>query len=250
VDVYGKTYEKELKINVLPAPLSDTNCLQLNNSVTNQYLRSDSIASSGIDFAGSFTVSFWINADYSEMSSFSHFALATQGGNSKAFLYNGTGGQSPRYYIYGTGGNKNYTLSGAPNPHDSTWHHIVMTWDFSGGVANSYIDGVVYNKSFFTNNTITAMLSVDSLLIGSRLSGPTAVSKGKFRHFSMWNTALSQSNVTSLSTSGSPTNLKLHSAASSLRAWYDLQSLTGSDTITDISGYGNDLTAINIDSVK
>lgn len=247
-DVNAKTFDQELTISVSPQTLDDTKCAQVNVAVTNEYFTATGLTSGTLDLTGSFVVSYWMNWPAGQ-TAFSHITLSTGTSAYKLQLVNdGTGGQTMRLQIIDTGGTlkKDVKFTGI-TPANSTWHHIMHVYDHSGNTLNCYFDGTVTSKSFFTNNTLTALRSVDEIRVMSRPPGPTSTTQGKIRQLSIWNKAFNEDERIEIYNSGSPSNLKSHSAAlSNLKGWWWFNALATGEVIDRVGSVN--LTGVNVDS--
>jgi len=97
------------------------------------------------------------------------------------------------------------------------WVSVIGTYD--GSNIRLYYNGVELGSG--TAQTGSIETSTASLKIGSR---GTEYIDGKISNTSIWNTALTSSQVTELYSEGVPQNLLNHSAVSSLVSWWQLGS--------------------------
>ena len=118
------------------------------------------------------------------------------------------------------------------------WQHIVMT--FSG---NSNINGVrTYRNATIGDTPASAALAstwtnLASFVIGAR--NTAFPFSGLIDEVSVWNVALSQSEVTELYNSGQPGNLNDHSAYNNLQSWWRMGDNDTYPTILDQKGSVN-----------
>jgi hypothetical protein len=123
---------------------------------------------------------------------------------------------------------------------DTNWHHIVMTYDGSSSVSgiNLYLDG--NNDTGATSGTLSGTISNStSLQIGARNGGfPFS---GNIDEVSVFNTELSQSDVTSIYNGGVPNDISSLSPLS----WWRCGDGDTAPTLTDNGSASNDGTMTN-----
>lgn len=117
------------------------------------------------------------------------------------------------------------------------WYHIVFT--YAGG---SNIDGLLayINASVEpapSSASLAAWTVTDPLMFARR--GTTFHFSGNLNQVSVWNKALSQSEVTELYNSGAPSDLQSHSAAANLLSWWKLADSSNFPTEVDQEGSVN-----------
>lgn len=116
-----------------------------------------------------------------------------------------------------------------------TWQHIVMT--YSGG---SNINGArMYRNAVIGDTPASAALSgtftnTAEFVIGAR--NTAFPFSGNIDEVSVWNKALSQTEVTELYNSGQPGDLVDHSATTNLQSWWRMGDGDTSPTILDQKG--------------
>ena len=159
------------------------------------------------------------------------------------------------YALYQNGTNLQFWVSQSGNitetiltstgftANDGNWHHAV-------GVCNGtnielYIDGVLNVSGTNSISGINTSTYINE--IGSRTTGTSNFFNGQLSNISIWNAALTSSQVTELYGSGTPTNLNNHSAYSSLVSWWQLgenSSFDGTNwTVLDEKGTNNGTSA-------
>lgn len=185
---------------------------------------------SAINISGNITLSAWVNR--TSTSSYNAIYTKRQVGGSMnyQFIINNTNGliglgHSGGSWVYNT----DTTLS------TGTWYHVAVT--VSSGTAQFYVNGVAEDS--FTGISITA--TTHNLIIGAT-SGYNHF-KGNIDEASVFNSALSSSDITSIYNSGTPTDLSSYSPV----AWWrmgDDDDGTGT-TVTDQGSGGNDGTLTN-----
>lgn len=109
-----------------------------------------------------------------------------------------------------------------------TWYHFVLTWNLSSTTGKMYINGVYDNQG--TNFGQVTYLSTP-VYIGTY--GPSHYFEGNLSNISMWNTALTPSQVSTLYNAGTPETAISFSPVS----WWKLD--TGGSIITDSAGSNN-----------
>jgi len=123
---------------------------------------------------------------------------------------------------------------------NTNWHHIVMTYDGSSSVSgiNLYLDG--NNDTGATSGTLSATISNSaSFQLGAKNGGNEF--SGNIDEVSVYNSELSQSDVTDIYNGGIPTSL---SSYSSLVSWWRCGDSDIAPTLTDNKG-SNDGTMTN-----
>ena len=120
----------------------------------------------------------------------------------------------------------------------NTWHHLVGTYNDTTGDLKLYLDGVL-------KNTSTTSSDINSASVDLRI-GCSAVNslffQGGIDEVSLFNSELSQSDVTNIYNLGVPTSL---SSYSSLISWWRCGDGDTSPTLTDNGSGGNDGTMTN-----
>ena len=126
----------------------------------------------------------------------------------------------------------------------NVWYNLVVTYDGSSTAAGCkmYIDNV--NVSTTQSDTLSSsILNNQPLRIGGRSPLTTNFANGSISNVSVWNTALTVSQVSEIYNEGLPGNLNFHSAYSNLVSWWQLgenSSFNGNDWIcADEKGTNN-----------
>ena len=148
-----------------------------------------------------------------------------------------TGGLNYVQVVTGSSG-KYFTYS---SPADSDYHHYVLT--FSAGELVLYIDGSEVSYTATNAGTgVAATLHSENVSFDIGRNG-SFYSTGDMDEVSLFDKALSQSEVTSIYNSGTPNDI---SSLSPL-AWWRMgdSNSRGSNTVIDVSGNGNDATLEN-----
>ena len=119
----------------------------------------------------------------------------------------------------------------------NTWHNLIGTYNDTTGDLKLYLDGVLKNTSSASSDVNTA--SVD-LRIGCSTSN-SLFFQGGIDEVSLFNTELSQIDITSIYNSGTPTDLTSYSPIS----WWRMGDGDTAPTITDNGSGGNNGTMTN-----
>lgn len=187
----------------------------LNFDGVSDYATSDSVPAQ----LNTVSLSIWVKRDGSQLTAAGVFGVRNTGVSSGNFgvcwdlaLYS----NKITWRIGDTGYN---TVQQSTALTDNTWTHVV-------GVADGlnmflYINGV---KETNTNTYTTPIETpTNKIFIGAQGDAPTDFEfKGSLSNASVFNTGLSQAQVTELYNSGKPSNLNSFSAYSNLVTWYQL----------------------------
>tara|TARA_R110002110_G_scaffold10715_1_gene52760 strand:+ start:6736 stop:8499 length:1764 start_codon:yes stop_codon:yes gene_type:complete len=119
----------------------------------------------------------------------------------------------------------------------NTWHNLIGTYNDTTGDLKLYLDGVLKNTSSASSDVNTA--SVD-LRIGCSTSN-SLFFQGGIDEVSLFNTELSQIDITSIYNSGTPTDLTSYSPL----GWWRMGDGDTAPTITDNGSGGNNGTMTN-----
>lgn len=148
---------------------------------------------------------------------------------------------------------KDYLTTAAFN--DGNWHHVAATLDTSGNVLKIYVDGVdqAVVKSF--DFALTSIVnSADPVNIGAFNSGGVQLMDGHIDEPSLWDTALSASEVTAIYNSGTPIDLKNNHgnyvSAANLVAWWRMGDIDTYPTVLDQTANNNDGTMTNMSAAN
>ena len=185
---------------------------------------------SAINISGDISLSAWINRTSTSGYNAIYTKRVVGGSMNYQLLINNSNsqiglGHSGGSWVYNT----TTTLS------TNTWYHVAVT--VSSGTAQFYIDGVA--KDSFTGITITA--TTQDLILGATVG--YNYFGGLMDELSIFNSALSASNITAIYNSGTPADI------SSLNpvGWWRMGDDDGGTgtTITDQGSGGNDGTLTN-----
>ena len=146
-------------------------------------------------------------------------------------------GDTIGFYMYPDGlvrmyGSSTGRLDSSIASNDGEWHLVVGVYGTSA--QKLYIDNVVTASDVgFQGN-----IGTTGGAIGSRyFSSANTLFEGQISNCSVWNTALTSSQVTEIYNNGTPSNLSSHSATSNLISWWKLNNTTTG--IEDAKGSNN-----------
>ena len=196
---------------------------------------------SSLNIAGNdFSCSLWFNTTTTAgnkplfaLEAFSNkFAMTIEGASSfknVGFSFN-----------WNTAGSSTYYYNGGNNLTDGNWHNYIITKQ--GTTVQAYIDGSAITFGNLNDTLSSSILNNQPLRIGGR-SLTTNFANGSISNVSVWNTALTVSQVSEIYNEGLPGNLNFHSAYSNLVSWWQLgenSSFNGNDWIcADEKGTNN-----------
>ena len=178
--------------------------------------------------SGNKTISFWFNSSYAGYQSI-------MGNTSDSFILGYWSSQFavPQGISYLQGStSKAFAITASVTNEfaDGNWHHFVYTYD---GNSKIYIDGTERTISYKGGTTSSDdIVVVSNLALGLNRAGYPKYS-GKLSNTSIWNTALTPSQVSTLFNNGTPET----SISFSPISWWKLD--TGGSTITDYGSGGN-----------
>lgn len=125
------------------------------------------------------------------------------------------------------------------------WNHIVFTWN--GGSNNNsgriYLNGVLSAITGSTTPLVSSWLSANVLEIGRAY---TNYFSGRIDEVSMWNKALSNSEVSELFNAGEPADPSASTMSANLKNWYRMGDGDTYPTIINNAGASENGTMINM----
>jgi len=138
-------------------------------------------------------------------------------------------------------------IAGTTNVIDGNWHNVIGTYD--GSQLKLYLDGNSEATPISETRAIIENTSYN-LTLGCELGayGFSWPFTGSMSNVSVWNTALTQTQVTEIYNEGVPSNLNNHSAYSNLVSWWQLGSNSSFNTnwtVLDEKGSNNG-TSVNM----
>lgn len=191
-----------------------------------------------VDLTGGATISCWIKS--SSMPTWSYLCSKGSGaGANSAFNYRFSSGFLYSNYL----GSSVYT--GINGLDDDSWHHLVITHDYSTGDVKFYKDSVVSATVLTYAN---AYANADLECIGALTITGSSAFNGNINEFAVIPGVLNQSQIDDIYNSGKPTDLSelnpMH--------WYRAEKSTwdGSKfTITDQGSEGDNAESVNMEEV-
>ena len=170
------------------------------------------------------SISFWLKKGVDSSNAYV-FSRST----SQWLIFQNATNNSLKYRLITSGGT--YTKTGGAIL-DSQWHHCAFVWDSSTNTFDIYEDGVKIGTS--TNTSGSLISSTASAYIFSFVNG-APYSSGKVDELAIFDSALSQSDITSIYNSGVPNDLSSLSPIS----WWRMGDGDTANTITDNVGSNN-----------
>ena len=204
----------------------------LDFDVTDDYIDCGTTLNSMLEIGDSFSISAWVKfgSGTTNRTIISNFEPLIKG-----FQFRVLPNESIRI-IFAQSGSAFFFVDSSPLVVD-TWHHALFTYDGSNTISglNLYINNSLDNNSTAFRNvtTITSSSSVD---LGRDLDG-------QLSNVSIWNAALTSTQITEIYNEGKPSNLNNHSAYSNLVSWWQLGENMSYDgtkwTVLDEKGTNN-----------
>ena len=180
---------------------------------------------------GVFTISMWIKRTSltSPESAASQYLIQKDNISTNrvynCFLFTSTGKLG--FFVSSTGSyDSTHRIDTLTAINDTNWHNVVFVNNGNGVVNQVYVDGA--EASYSTQGTGVSALhssTINARLCGSDYYAP-ANFYGSMSNVSMWNAALTSSQVSEIYNEGVPSNLNNHSAYSNLVSWWQLGSNT------------------------
>ena len=170
--------------------------------------------------AKAFTISMWVNsADVSDTQYLCNF-----GAYDRSLYFESDGSAKITFFIYGNTENGAVRTSALS---DSTWYHVVATFDggdpagATGGGMKLYIDGVDDTNAVASNDLDNPQaIATTACSIGAANAGAIGYFNGFINQVSIWNAALTSTEVSELYAGRRAMNLPYHSRGSSLISWW------------------------------
>ena len=199
---------------------------------------------STLNIYNNITISAWIKAD-----SFGAYNLIIGRSTDKDYdlgVYSTASGGAMRFHT-GDGTQENVVSTGT-FLNTGVWYHVAVTRTTSPNQAIFFINGQQLNTAALS---LTPTGSTDITRIGGR-SGSYGFA-GSMSNCSVWNTALTSTQVTEIYSEGIPQNLNNHSAYSNLVSWWQLGSNSSfnsnSWTVLDEKGTNDGVSSTNMSEV-
>lgn len=132
------------------------------------------------------------------------------------------------------------------------WYHVVLSYDGSSTAAgcDCYIDRVLQTMTVNRDALSGTIVTTSNFGIGAAPGRGDGFCNAYIDEVSLWDVALSQSEINELASSGSPANLAAHSQYTNLRAWYrmgDPSDSIAASGVLDRKGTAH-LTPINMEA--
>ena len=203
---------------------------------TNDYI--DCGTSQLVDFSSSFTISAWV---YITSTASGYDCVYAFKGASNAFVmfFNNGSGYAPISF-----GSANYptdlSIKCATNVTINKWNNIVVVYNGNGIATPSNYTFYIDNTSHTLTNSAGFSDNGNVNYIGRYASSHSFT--GSLSNISIWNDALTSSQVSEIYNEGVPSNLNNHSAYSNLVSWWQLGSNSSFNTnwtVLDEKGTNN-----------
>ena len=203
---------------------------------TNDYISIPN--STDFNLGTSFTISGWFNVtSYVSNMGYISFDSSTRGW----FLFH----QNTNLALYD--GTSVATLNSNLQP-TNEWNSYIITYD--GTDLIFYLNG---QQNSTQSVSINLQTNGNDGQIGNQQFAAGRFYNGSISNLSIWNTALSSSQVTEIYNEGVPSNLNNHSAYSNLVSWWQLGSNSSFNTnwtvLDEVAASGNNGTSVNMDEV-
>ncbi len=138
-----------------------------------------------------------------------------------------------QFWADGTASSNAARVQGITNPVANVWYNIVGTYD--GANVKIYVNNVLENTVSYSATPATTN---QNLKIGRWYGNiDDYYTNGSISNVSIWNAALTSTQVTEIYNNGTPSNLSSHSATSNLVSWWKLNNTTTG--IEDSKGSNN-----------
>ena len=196
---------------------------------------------SALNITGSITLSCWVK---SSNTGANYKLLVKDDGTSRSFQINTNSSSSGPYALFWLGGsNMRSVNAGGQSIVDGNWHNLVCVFK-SGDYVRMYIDGIQVGNTSVTETTLDS--STADFIISTNGYGGTVGVDGNVSNVSVFNEALTSTEVMKLYSNGMPQDLSSFTPAPV--AWWTLGSnsfFNGSNFICkDLIG-SNDGTSVN-----
>lgn len=195
------------------------------------------------DHSNAFSVSMWVKPQNVSANRIL-FSKAGSAPNVRGYMLRHNTGGAIFIQLRSSGANRSHTFTSTLTA--SVWQHLVFTYDGGSNIngARVYIDASVGDTPS-SGGLSGSWLEGQDFLIAQRTG--TFFYSGNIDEVTVWDKALTQSEVTELYNSGTLFDPSTHSAAVNLQSYYRMGDGDTFPTITDNVG-SDDLTMINMDS--
>lgn len=155
-------------------------------------------------------------------------------------------GPNFQFWADGTANTNGGLVTGTSTPNSSTWYNVVGTYD--GSLVKIYVNNVLENSVSYS---ATPNVTDQNLVIGRWYGNYSDYyTGGSISNVSVWNAALTSTQVTEIYSEGIPQNLNNHSAYSNLVSWWQLGSNSSFSTnwtvLDEVTASGNNGTSANM----
>ena len=233
--IQGLSYSPETNLTGTAAAPSFSNTKSIDLDGVDDFVQVSN--DTDINFTSAFSVSMWFNTSSSNVM----YAI-THGSGSEIKYYIQLYAPIDRILLFlADGSSANIALSNTQVFDDGQWHHLAFTTDgtTTADKVIVYFDGSpLTNKATLLNTGIRSVTT--DLFIGKIPNTGRFV--GNMDEIALFNSELSQSDITAIYNSGVPTSL---SSYSSLVSWWRCGDGDTSPTLTDNGSGGNNGTMTN-----
>jgi hypothetical protein len=203
---------------------------------TNQHIIITNSVADDIKNIGS--VSIWFKSDAAHQNdTFFNLHTDTSNDNKIALLYLDA---SSKIRLNCRGGSTNTIIDAELTHDDSSWVHLVATWDRTANKMAIYVNGDSIQTG--TNAIANFATTANKIYLGKPGNADNAFFDGHLSSLSLWTAALSSANVLTLYNGGKPGNVSA-SGISNLAAWLPLDETSGN--FIDRTSTGADGVPIN-----
>jgi len=192
-----------------------------------------------------FSISFWVNLD--SLSGATNVFIGKDNGSPNREYAIGMFSNSDkvRFFIKNNGGNNQQSIDSTTQLTTGSWFHIVTTYSGVGGSNAAdgmkiYINGSLETSTNVIKQSYTAMKNTTAPLTIGKYNASASQISGTMDEVSIFNTELSQSDITSIYGGGTPSDI---SSISGLVSWWRFEG--SGTTATDSGSGGNNGTLTN-----
>ena len=201
----------------------------------------DVVKTGGLTIGNTFTFSLWFNTDTTPsgstlLGSPNYHTGST--GNAGNFIFRISNSTTISFFSYDASSNSESISATIPALTNGEWYHLALTND--GTTGKIYLNGSPITTT--GGNTKTLDDLSNGLHIGDDTTSHNSPFNGKLSNPSIWNTALTSTQITEIYNQGKPSNLNNHSAYSNLVSWWQLgenSSFNTNWTVLDEKGTAN-----------
>ena len=175
----------------------------------------------GFDITDEFSVSCWVNL--SSLGTQYFISKQQNSGNYRGYIFSLKSDNTLQFALMQTYNSKQILVSSSETLSANVWYNLVFTYDGSnnGSGVKMYINGTTTTNTVSSLGTITTILNTSGFQISGR-GGSSGNIDGQLSNVAVFNTGLSQSQVTTLYNNGTPEASISHSPVS----WWKLDNTT------------------------